>query len=256
MNSDYKPILFNTAEDVKEIELYPLHDIHYGNTMHDYKRWDALKRMILDKPNRYVLWVGDMIENATRNSKGDIFYQEVPPHEQKMWLRDQFIDLKDRTIGIIPGNHELRSSKDAGMFPVYDAAVMAGIEDKYRSSFVFIDIGVGLKSNKQRQVHYVGYCVHKATNQVKFGSVDAIDGIDFFISGHDHQPTDRPRGKLVYDAKNKCVAHKNVEYINCGSLMKYGGYAAEGGYRPSAQKLYCIKMSGEKKCIRTEGFYV
>lgn len=259
MNSDYKPILFNAPKEAQQIEIHPLHDIHRGNVMHNSKAWERLKRYILDAPNRYVIWIGDMMENATRNSKSDVFYQTEPPHEQKYWLRDQLIELKDRTAGILPGNHEIRSSKDAGMFPVYDAAVMAGLEDKYRSSFMFVDIGVGTRTDTKKdtkQVHYVGYCVHKATNQVKFGSADALDGIDFFLSGHDHQPMDRPRGRLCYDPHNKKITQRSVETINCGAGMDYGGYAAEGAYRPGSLKRYCLILDGTSKGIRTEGFYV
>ena len=245
--------------DTESVEIYPLHDTHYGNVMHDDKRWYRLKKLILERQNRYVLWVGDMIENATRNSKSDVFYQTAPPHEQKMWLRDQFLELRERTIGIIPGNHERRSSKDDGMFPVYDAAVMAGLEDKYRNSFMFVDVGAGMRINTTRntkQVHYVGYCVHKASNQVKFCSADAIDGIDFFISGHDHQPIDRPRGRLAYDPHNKKITQRTVETIICGSVMEYGGYSAEGAYRPSRLKQYCIVLDGTTKRIETRGFHI
>lgn len=259
MNSDYKPILFNAPSEAQFIEIYPLHDIHRGNVMHNIKTWEAHKKYILANPYRYVIWVGDMMENATRNSKSDVFYQTEPPHEQKYWLRDQFIELRERTIAILPGNHENRSNKDAGMFPVYDAAVMAGLEDRYRQSFMFVDVGVGDRRNTTRgtkQVHYVGYCVHKATNQVKFSSADTIDGIDFFLSGHDHNPADRPRGRLCYDSHNKKITQRSVETINCGSFMDYGGYAAEGAYRPGSLKHYCLVLDGTSKRIETRGFYI
>ena len=132
---------------------------------------------------------------------------------------------------------------------------MAGLEDKYRSSFMFVDVGVGTRMDTKRdtkQVHYVGYCVHKASNQVKYGAADAIDGIDFFLSGHDHQPIDRPRGRLCYDAHNKKITQRSVETINCGAGMDYGGYGADGGYRPGSLKRYCLILDGTAKRIETK----
>lgn len=256
MISDYKPIIFNTPKENDYIKLYFLHDIHYGAELHDGKKWAAVKRRILDDPCAYCVFVGDAMENATPNSKSDVFYQTIAPHEQKMWFRDQLIDLKPRTIAVVDGNHERnRSTKTCGIFPLYDACVMAGIEDAYRPHFALVDIGVGTRAKeKKQQTRYFGYVVHRATNQVKFHSADMIDGIDFFAYGHDHNPADRPRGKLVYDSIRKELRQKDVEVINCGAYMAYGGYGADAGHRVTAQKMYTLTMYGKEKAIESQGF--
>ena len=259
MNSDYKPILVSTPWDNDGISLYFLHDIHRGSAQHDQKKWNAVKKLILDDPKAYCVFIGDALENAVPNSKGDVFYQTEAPHEQKMWFRDQLIDLRERTLAVIDGNHEKnRSTKNCGMFPLYDACVMAGIENAYRPHFALVDIGVGRHKDAgtKKQVRYFGYLVHKAAQQVKFGSADALEGIDFFAYGHDHQPADRPRGKLVYDSSNKKLRQKDVEVINCGAYLTYGGYAADAAHRVSAQKLYKLELSGDRKTIRSVGFHV
>lgn len=255
MQDDYKPILFNAPKDAPYIDVYFIHDIHYGSDMFESRRWNALKREIAENPLAYILWIGDCLEYATPNSKSDVFYQRVPPHEQKMWLRDQFIDLEGKTIAVIPGNHERnRSTKTCGMFPLYDACVMAGIESAYRPHFALVDIGVGTRErsgkSKPQQNRYFGYIVHKASNQVKFGMPDTIDGIDFFAYGHDHDPKSHPRGKLVYDPTRKELREKTVRVINSGSFLKYGGYGSDEGYRPNAGVRYTLHLSGQEKRMR------
>lgn len=143
MISDFKPILFNTDENFHEIEIYFAHDIHRGSEIHDEKKWERFKAEILSAPNRFVIWAGDYSENAITGSKGDVYSQDYMPAEQKWWFTNELKQLKDRTICIVPGNHENnRITKNVGLYPAYDCALAAGIEDRYRQHFAFVDIGV------------------------------------------------------------------------------------------------------------------
>lgn len=259
MQSDYKPILFQTNPEFDEIEVYFLHDIHYGSAEHDSKKWNLLKRDILSEPNRYVVFVGDYCENAVVGSKSDIYTQTASPFYQKEWFADQLRDLKDHTICLVPGNHEdNRITKLCGLFPVYDCAKEVGIEDLYRHHFAFVDISVGNGGHGiGKQTHYVGYVTHRLRDCKMYNGSDFIDGIDFACYGHDHDPKDHPRAKLAYDAKNKSVSHKNIEVINSGAFLEYGGYGAKAGYRPLSSKVYKLVLSGgTKKSMKTVGFCV
>jgi hypothetical protein len=256
--SDFVPIIFDTPREFEYIELYLLHDIHKGSAQHDERKWNEVKREILAQPNRYALFVGDAMENATPGSKSDMFTQTIPPHEQKEWFTEQLIDLAGRTIGVTDGNHEKnRSTKMAGLYPLYDCCVMAGIKERYRPHFLVCDIGVGTSAkDPKKQIRYVGCCIHKAKDLKAYSTADALDGIDFFVYGHDHDPKDHPRAKLVYDAKNKKLTTKSVEVINSGAFLTYGGYAADSAYRPVSDKLFKIVPHGGRKNIKTVGFYV
>lgn len=217
-----------------------------------------MKREILAAPNRFVLFIGDALENATPGSKSDVFTQMIPPHEQKEWFIEQLADLRDRTIGVTDGNHERnRSTRTVGLYPLYDCCVIAGIKERYRPHFIVCDIGVGTSSKDQnKQIRYFGFCIHRAKDLKSFCSADALDGFDFFAYGHDHDPRDHPRAKLVYDSKNKKLTTKSVETINSGSFLTYGGYAADSAYRPVSDKIYKLILSGGRKNIQTVGYYI
>lgn len=255
MYSMRKPIIFNTPTDIDEAVIYFANDIHLGSGEFIHKKWDAFERL-LEPRNAFVMFVGDQMENATRKSKSDIYSQTLRPFEQKQWWVNRLRPISHKVICIIDGNHEYnRTAKEVDDFPLYDVALGVGLEERYRPEAAFVDIGVGSRDPK-RQWHYVGYAVHKAQNNVNYGTADAIDGIDFFVSGHTHKPQDKPLGRLVYDAKNKSVYERTVENIISGSFLKYGGYGARAGYRPTSQKLYKLVLDGKSKKITTIGFHI
>lgn len=255
MIPDYKPVVISLPKDMQEAEIYFLHDIHYGNENADLQKLERIKTDILAKPNRFVIFVGDYCETAIVNSKSDIYTQTANIELQRLWMQQLFHSLSERILAIVPGNHENRITKIVGLYPVYDAAVCAEVQDKYRQHFAFVDIGVGYGGHGNgKQQHYVGYIAHRIRDCKSYNGSDFVDGIDFCAFGHDHDPKSHPRSKLVYDATSKTVRQKSIKVINCGSFMTYGGYGADAGYRPQATEMYKLILSGtrEKKMIVQE----
>lgn len=258
MLSSRVPIIFNTPKGLDYIQLLIAADIHVGNAQFDDRKWDAFEKLLEDK-HTYVIFCGDQMEYATRTSKSDIYEQKLRPAEQKRWWIDRLSRHPDKVAAIIDGNHEFnRASKDVDAFPLYDIALLLGIEDRYRSEAAFIDIGVGERKDTSvgKQVQYVGRLCHKAHNTMKYGTADSIEGIDFFVSGHTHNPMDKPLGKLVYDVHNKVIRERSVENIVSGHFLQYGGYGERGGMRVTSQKIYSLILDGRKKSIETRGFHL
>lgn len=259
MKSSRVPILINLPESIETAKIYFASDIHNGSAEFDEKRWRKFEEL-LKPPDSFVLFAGDQCEYATRQSKSDIYSQTLSPRQQKEWWIEHLSPLvkEGKVICFTDGNHEYnRASKEADDFPLYDIALALGIPDRYRSEAAFVDIGVGDGGHgKGKQVRYVFRVQHKAKNTGKFGTVDAFDGIDMFVSGHTHTPMDIPRAKLVYDSKNKSVSEKDVENIVCGHFLRFGGYGERDGHRPASTKLYMAMLSGKKKDIKTLGFHL
>lgn len=78
------PILFNCPKDQETVEIYPVHDLHYGSEQFDLHRWTQLHDLIMGKPNRYVVWVGDLLEfSIPFNKHSDVLTQTYTP----LWWR-------------------------------------------------------------------------------------------------------------------------------------------------------------------------
>ena len=258
MKSPRVPILINLPQDVESAEFLIASDIHNGSAEFSEKKWKAFEERLM-QPNTYVVFVGDQMEYATRQSKSDVYTQKLSPRQQKDWWIEHLRPLvkEGKVICVVDGNHEYnRASKDADDFPLYDIALALGIPDRYRSEAAFVDIGLGSIKSGTRQVHYVFRVQHQARNNANHGTADGFEGIDVFVSGHTHKPMDKPLGKLIYDTSNKKVYEKTVENVVGGHFLEYGGYGERAGYRPSSQKLYSVILSGKKKAIETRGFHL
>lgn len=251
------PILYNLPLEWKYVDIYFIGDLHYGSNEFDCGKWSRFKKSIANDEFAKVIFIGDLMENAIPNSKSDIFSQTASPHLQKEWVASQLAELKDKVICVVSGNHEFnRSTKNCDMYPLYDACVYAGVQDKYRDIFAICDIGIGDVKNKGKQYHYVGQIQHRAKDIKSCCSADFTDGIDFFAYGHDHEPKDKPRAKLVYDPYNKVMRKRNVEVLNSGAFLQYGGYGARTGYRVQSDKIYMLRIYGNERKMTTTGFYV
>ncbi len=255
--ADDIPILYNLPTEFSHADVYFIHDLHYGSELFNKEKWKSTKAEIQENDRAIVCWVGDLFENAIPNSKSDMFKQTCSPAEQKEFVTRQFCELKDKTLAVVSGNHcSNRTTKVSGMYPLYDCCLIAGIGEKYRDTIAFLDIGVGLRRDKKRQVHYFGQIQHRSKDVKSVCSADYTDGIDFFAFGHDHEPKDRPRAKLVFDPHNKTVYKRNIEVLNCGSFCDFGGYGAKSAYRPQSDKMYKLRLFGDSKRMETTGFYL
>ncbi|MBQ0125890.1 MAG: metallophosphoesterase [Clostridiales bacterium] len=256
--SDNIPIVHECPSEWKSATLYFIHDLHFGSELFDAKKWQAFKQQIMEDDHALVFWIGDLMENAIPDSKSDVFTQSVPPVAQKEFVTRQLTDLADKTVAVVPGNHEHnRTTAKCGLYPLYDCCLIAGISEKYRDIYAICDIGIGqTKKNHNLKYRYVVQIQHRAKDIKSCNSADFTDGIDIFAYGHDHDPKDHPRKKIVYDAKRKSTYQRNVEVIDCGSFCTYGGYGARGAYRPQSDKLYRLKIGGDARYIETTGFYV
>lgn len=241
MYSEQKPIIFKCPKEFDCVEIYPIHDTHFGNECCDMKKYFKLRDHILSARNRFVIWVGDLMENALPGSKSDPLTQTMNPFQQQEFVTEQFTMLKDRTIAIVDGNHEgNRSLKMAGLYPLFSAASIAGIPERFRSAYAIVDIAVGsgADGHENRQQRYAGYICHVAKESKNMSVTDFLEGFDFVMYGHDHDVQSHPRGHLCYDKNKKTFSRKSIVTIDAGSHLFYGGYGARGGMKPKSERAY------------------
>ena len=243
MLPDFKMIMHRFDND---IVVYPISDVHLGSAEHMESAWNSFCRKVIERPDVYLILNGDMINNATRSCVSNIFEETMRPREQKQRMVEMLAPLRERILCITPGNHEMRSVKDADDDPTYDIACKLDLEDLYRPNAAFMRINLGSDSKRDGSNRaYTGFnfCVTHGTGggiytgasvnrSERFGNI--IDGLDCLIVGHTHKGSITYPNKLVIDSRTGQVFSRDVLTVVCTSWMSYGGYALRKMLLPSS----------------------
>lgn len=236
----YEDILwYSFADDLKEIEIFPLADVHLGAQGSMIQAFYALVGQISKQDNAYVTLQGDLIDNGTRNSVTNIFKATMPPSQQKREMAKALEPIREKILCMMPGNHCRRSGKDADDDPMYDIAAKLDLEDRYREDMAFIRIGLGAKRGHQmngKPYSYILACIHGAGGGATPGAginradkfLQTLDGVDVLLHGHSHRPYVLPGAKLVVDAANKRVTRRRTLAMGTSSWLDYVDYPVLG----------------------------
>jgi len=96
-----------------ELKIIPLGDIHIGSPQSRIK--EVVKIIETADENVRFIFAGDVIDNALRDSISDVYEQTQNPHEA-LKAFTQLLDLaKGKVLGVISGNHELRTKRRVGV---------------------------------------------------------------------------------------------------------------------------------------------
>lgn len=215
----------------KDAHILGVGDLHIGTIEANKKGWEYFVQLILKDPLAYVIFVGDLMNNATKSSVSNVFEETMRPREQKMYLVEKLKPLAEaeRILAIEPGNHEQRSAKDADDDPLYDVAAKLDIEDVYRENVALIKVVVGDSKNANA---YSILAAHGAGGGALTGSsvnryeryASSWDGVDIFMFGHTHKPFVTKPNKMVMDTLRGLVRQKKMVVMTVPSWLQYAGY--------------------------------
>lgn len=255
------------SESLESIEIIPIGDVHSGDDWCDLSLVENVINYTLEKPNRYVILNGDMINNAIKTSVSDIYSESFNPEMQIAQIAKLFRPIKDRILAIGSGNHEERTLKLTGIDPSRYLSVRLGLEDRYSdNSFVlFIKVGKShssYKGNIKQQVYSIfvqhGYGGGKR-NGSKLNNLNDSDRIiadcDLYIMGHTHTPIANVMSTFVTDPQNMKIYRKNKYYLMHNAYLDFGGYGLRHGFAPASKDITyaTFKTQGRKKIQLTIG---
>jgi len=191
--------------------------------------------------------IGDLIENALPNSPGGaIFDQALSPDEQVADMRKILEPIAHKCLVAVPGNHEERTMKVAGIdplklgicqplrIPYFDEPVHMDIFWRGHLFTFFIRHGRGGAQTKGG----------KLNNASRPLSVN--EHTMFTVMGHVHDPSSDKNTKrcieYMRDEDGRVIdirIKKRVEYVViCPATYRYfNTYAARAGYSPGAQHM-------------------
>lgn len=260
MLSDFEVITKQFPQG-QDIIIYPIADVHLGSKECMLEEWQAFCKHVQDTPNAYIIIGGDLLDNCTRNSVGNVFEMGMRPSEAKKLLAQQLEPIKDRILCAVPGNHECRKdSQAADDNALYDVMCKLDIEDKFRPNVCFLKIvfneGIPRDTKCRKYVPcYTFVVTHGSGGGTTFGAPVnkgnnfgyTVDNMDCLILGHTHKPFTTQPQKIVFDTHNDCVTFKPFKVVCCTSWLQWGGYAASKMLIPASHDLQTITLSGNHK---------
>jgi predicted phosphodiesterase len=247
MKSDFELIVHKLKRDLDYINIYPMCEPHIGSPNFSEELFKKWIEQVKNDDNGYVVIAGDLFDNALKNSKSNSYEAKKSPQEALDWAVEELRPIKDKILGIVSGNHEDRSVKDADMNQLYMLARILGIENVYRPNMAFLKVNLGSK-RKDRQVSYTMVLAHGQSRgkTEKFSYV--IDGMDVLVTGHIHSPMSMFPSKIVIDSHNEVVRAVGFSHVIVPSFQKIGGYTLSGLYMPQdSSKVPMITFSGKEK---------
>ncbi len=224
-------------------------DIHIGDRNANIERFKAQKKKILSEEHSYVVLHGDLLNTATKTGVSDCYNEKLSPREQKEFLIDELVEIKDRILCIMPGNHENRVKKDSDQYVIWDVSRVLGIESVYRQNIAFLSIHLG-KQRNGKPIHYSGLVTHGRSKTKDAKYTGYYDNIDFYIYGHLHDLEAGKKFKGYFDPRNKRITFRPYAIVNASAFLNYGGYAVNSLYQPSFYVENYIELDGKTKDMK------
>ena len=247
-----KMIEVKLPEYFDEVEVYALSDLHVGCQEFNETMFHNFVRHILEKPNRYIITNGDLMNNALKSSISNVYNETMSPSQQKRWLKDHLNPIKDRIMVMVGGNHEERSSKESDVDLTMDIAEYLGVPYSKNEAYLQIQLGKNTKGNR-KPLCYGVYAVHgcggggrpgSALNRIENLSMNIFANV--YIMGHVHK---KMSYKAIYrqpDPQNKTIKEIEQLFIISGAWCNYGGYAARMMLRAGSLGASVFTLSGTR----------
>ena len=258
-----KTIKIDLSQDISQLEIHPFADEHIGDEHCDIKRLLARIDYVKNTPNAYCILNGDILDNATKTSIGDVYTQEFNPMGQLEKAVEIFSPIKDKILCITHGNHENRTYKKEGINLSRLIATQLGLEDRYSptSAILFIRFGKVSNGKKEtngsgnlRKICYTIYTLHgsgggrkEGAKAIRLADMASIIDTDIYVHSHTHLPMIMKQGFHRLDYRNSSVAFVDKLFVNTAANLQYGGYGEAGEFKPSSMDTPIIYLNGTKK---------
>lgn len=259
-----KVIKIDLPRELDSIELHIFADEHLGDENCDIKRLLQRVEYVKNKPNAYCILNGDIIDNATRNSVGDVYSQTLNPMEQLARAVEMFSPIADKCLCLTHGNHENRTARSEGINLSALLASQLGLHERYTSTsaLLFVRLGEEATGRKEtngsgnvRKICYSIYALHGSGGGRKEGGkinrladMAAIIDADVYIHSHTHLPIIMKQAFYRTDVRNSTVGIAEKLFVNTASNLDYdGSYGEYGAYKPNSKDTPVIYLNGRKK---------
>lgn len=251
-----KVVKAELSQDLKEIELHTFADEHIGDAQCDMARLKERIKYVAENPNAYCILNGDILDNASRSSIGDIETREFNIMGQIQQGVELFAPIKDKILCITNGNHENRAYRKEGIDISRLVALQLGVGDIYTptSALLFLRFGKMSSHHQNRRVLYTIYCNHgsgggrkEGAKAIRLADMSSIVDADIYIHSHTHLGMIMKQGFFRTDLSTSSVQNVTKLFVNTSSNLNYGGYGEAQEFKPNSKDTPVIYLNGCKK---------
>jgi hypothetical protein len=241
-----------------DVSVLPLADLHLGDAQAQARIVRDLINKVLTTEHLYCVLGGDLMDSAIASSIGDTYGATLSPQAQLEHCVDLFQPLADagKVLAVLPGNHEARISKSAGVDMTRLMALQLGLESVYAPTTALLFLRIGQqsgRSNAARPFVYSVYVTHgHGGGRRPGGKINALTdyaGIvdaDVYIAGHTHMPAMLKQSYYRADHAHHTVSLCEKTFVNTASALAYGGYGDTQGYAPASNSYPVITFNGSQ----------
>lgn len=240
-----------------DITIIPIADVHIGDKLSNLKLLKEALERIKNEPNTYTIINGDLCNMALKNSKSDVYSDNIPPMEQVLRATELLEGIKNKILVISTGNHEDRTQKETNIDVTRLIARQLGIEDKYANGWWYLYLTFG-KDIKGRTVTYGITGIHGYGGGRKSGGkINRLEDMsqvviaDLYLMSHTHKPISTKNCIYIPYYQSKVLSKQEMYFLMTNSFLESdGGYAEKMGFVPASTSLTEAQLSGVKRKIK------
>lgn len=241
-----KHVVWQFPKTFDHLELIHITDVQFGHVSCKLNRAIEYRDWVLDKPNRYMLWGGDMIDAySLMKSPGSPWEEMGDSQTQANHFAEIWGPARHRILGYVGGNHERRGLSSFGDLGVYIANLL---QIPYSAGQQFIDIHFG-KWGPFR-VHLWHGRGASRTKGAKLNMVHELmkrSDCDLCLVGHLHDVLMTFDWRVMRDQSDNIVLRKQGGAMSSSFLEFWGTYGEVGGMNPSDVMMVCCHLMPDRK---------
>ena len=221
--------------------LYPISDVHLGSKDFDKEAEAKLGgyiKHVAETDNARITLVGDIMNCATRTTKGSPHEQLYGLQEQKAKAIELFEPVKDKIIAASEGWHEAKVDDFAGYTPTVGLCERLGVPYLGNSGVIVLGVGTMGRGEEREETPLVNYIIYQhhttgggSTPGGKMNRVDKLRSLvanaDVYLGAHNHALGVMVAEIYVVDARTGRASPLRQVLVDCGGYVQWDGSYAE-----------------------------
>jgi len=234
--SEFPELHITVPDSWSQIQLAPLYDVHVGSPNFDEDLFLKHRDWIANTPNVLTFNGGDMIENITPIAAAKMGQTPKTPEEQLVDATELLAPIQHKMLFALPGNHEDRTFKAAGMSSAKRLA--DNMQVPFFSDYCFATIKWRGNNFRILAHHGAGGATTPGAQRNSARKELPWAKFDVYWTGHLHNALADIVFQTDFDQKTGMMYERNSVVMISPSYLKYfGGYAAKMRLAPGTRGL-------------------